>query len=41
MNIKLCADNKHVQAHLTPVAMPTTCHILDPFYCIKTCYEKT
>lgn len=24
-------DNTHVQEHLTPVAMPTGCHILDSF----------
>lgn len=36
MNIRLCAHTTpHVQAHLTPVAMPTTCHILEPFCCIR------
>lgn len=34
-------DNTHVQAHLTPVAMPTTCHILDPSCSIKTGHGET
>lgn len=36
----VCTDSSHVQAHLTPVAMPTTLHILGHFHCIKSCHEK-
>lgn len=34
-------SHKHVQEHLTPVAMPTICHSLDPFCRIQTCHEET